>query len=112
MKSNLEVEILKILLSPPYGDDISVRQIAKKLGRPSSHIFYYLKKMHRQGILTKEEVGDKGFYKPQAILGRDIKQTLKLLRLIAEDIQEPTGEKVANCLRVFLQMNNFHEEPL
>ena len=107
MKYNLEVEILKILLAPPHGEDVSIRQIAKKLGRPSSHIFYYLKKMHQQGILTKEEVGDKGFYKPQPIFGREIKQTLYCLRMLAGDIREPTGEKVANCIRVFLQMKEF-----
>ena len=107
MKSNLEVDILKILLSPPYEEDISVRQIAKKLNRPSSHIFYYLKKMHRQGILTKEEVGDRGFYKPQPIFGCDIEQTLHCLKMLAVDIQEPTGEKVANCIRVFLKINKF-----
>lgn len=110
MKSDLDVEILKILLAPPHGEDISIRQIAKKLNRPSSHIFYYLKKMHQQGILTKEEVGDKGFYKPQPIFGREIEHTLHYLKMLSKEIQYPTGEKIANCVRVFLQMNEFKRD--
>lgn len=104
MKANLEVEILKILLSKPHRTDISVRQIAKKLDRPSSHVFYYLKKMTEQGILTKEEVGDKGYYKPQAIFGRDVNRTMKLLDEVAENIEDSTDEAVTNCIRLFLKL--------
>ena len=110
MKPNLEVEILKILLMPPHGEDISVRDIAKKLDRPASHIFYYLKKMHRQGVLTKEEAGDKGYYKPQPIFGRNIEQTLACLTIIEDELEDPTPTKLSNCLRLFLQLNPLKKE--
>lgn len=106
MKANLEIEILKILLMKPHRTDISIRDIAKKLDRPPSHIFYYLKKMCREGILTKEEAGDKGYYKPQPIFGRDVQKTLECLRIISDQLEEPTDSKLSNCLRVFLELNH------
>jgi len=106
LNSKLEVEILKILLSPPFEEDTSVRKIAKKLNRPASHIFYYLKKMHKQGILIKEEFArGSGYYIPNAIFDENIEVTKEMLRKIAEGIEDSTEDKIANCLRVFLKMN-------
>ena len=106
VKADLKVEILKILLKKPHGTDISIRQIGKKLNRPSSHIHYYLKKMHEQGVLTREEEGDKVIYKPQAIFGRDIKVTFKLLSQISSNIDDATDSKLANCISLFLKLHS------
>ena len=105
VKADLEVEILKILLSKPHKTYISIRQIGKKLNRPSSHIHYYLKKMHNQGILTKEEEDDKISYKPQAIFGRNIETTFGLLSQISVNIDEATDSKLANCISLFLKLH-------
>lgn len=105
VKSDLEVEILKILLKKPHGTDISIRQIGKKLNRPSSHIHYYLKKMHEQGVVTKEEEGDRVSYKPQAIFGRDIETTFKLLSQISVNVDEATDNKLARCISLFLKLH-------
>lgn len=104
MPNDLEVDILKILLKPPHREDISIRQIAKKLRRPSSHIFYYLKKMTRDGILTKEESGERGYYKLQPIFGCEVETTIKMLSTIANNINEATDEKLANCITIFIKL--------
>ena len=105
MKSNLDVEILKILLSPPFEEDTSVRKIAKKLNRPVSHVFYYLKKMHKQGILIKEEyVRGSGLYTPNAIFADNTESTKTLLRKIAKGIEDPSEDKLANSIRLFLKI--------
>ena len=105
MKSNLEVEILKILLSPPFEEDTSVRKIAKKLDRPVSHIFFYLKKMHKQGILIKEEyVRGSGLYTPNDIFVDNIESTKTLLRKIAKGIEDSSEDKLANSIRLFLKI--------
>ena len=106
LNSKLELDILRILLSPPYEEDTSVRKIAKKLNRPVSHIFYYLKKMHRQGILIKEEyVRGSGCYTPNAIFTDNIDVTKGLLRKISEGIENTSDDKLANCIRLFLKFN-------
>ena len=107
LNNQLERDILKILLSPPYEEDTSVRKIAKKLNHPVSHIFYYLKKMAKQGILIKEEyVRGSGCYTPQSIFTDNIESTKDLLRKISEGIDTPSKDKIANCIRLFLKFNN------
>lgn len=105
MKTNLEVEILKILLRKPHGTYISMRQIGKKLNRPPGHIYYYMKKMHEQGVLTKEEEGDRTVYKPQSIFGQDIDATFELLSKISVSIDEATDSKLASCISLFLKLH-------
>lgn len=105
VKTDLEVEILKLLLKKPYGTYISIRQIGKKLNRPSSHIHYYLKKMHTQGVLTREEEGDRVSYKPQAIFGRDVEATFELLSKISVNIDEADDSKLACCISLFLKLH-------
>ena len=106
LNNKLEIDIIKILLSPPYEEDTSVRKIAKKLNRPVSHIFYYLKKMHKEGILVKEEyVRGSGCYTPHAIFVDNVEETKALLRKVAEGIEDSSEEKLANCIRLFLNFN-------
>ena len=108
LNSNLELEILKLLLTPPHEEDTSVRKIAKKLNHPASHIFYYLKKMHKEGILIKEEFArGSGYYVPNDIFIYNIEVTKGLLRKIAEGVESPSEEKLANCIRGFLRINGF-----
>ena len=108
LNSKLEIKILKLLLSPPHEEDTSVRKIAKKLNRPASHIFYYLKKMHKEGILIKEEFArGSGYYVPNDIFISNIENTKGLLEKIAEGIEDSSEEKLANCIRAFLKINTF-----
>ena len=105
MTSDLEVEILKILLTPPFEEDTSVRKIAKKLDRPVSHIFYYLKKMHQQGILIKEEyVRGSGLYTPNDIFSCNIEATKTMLRKIAKGIEDSSEDNITNSIRLFLKI--------
>jgi len=106
LNSKLETEILKILLSPPHEEDTTVRKIAKKLDCPVSHVFYYLKKMAKQGILIKEEyVRGSGCYTPHAIFTDNIETTKTMLRKISKGIDDSTEDKLANCIRLFLKFN-------
>lgn len=101
---NFRVRILQILLGQPHGTDVSMREIAKRLDITSSHVHYYMAKMWQEGILTKEMEGDKGFYKPQAIFFSNVEETLRLLSIIAEDVEDATGENVSNCIRALVQL--------
>ena len=58
--------------------DVSIGQIAKKLGRPSSHIFYHIKKMSERGVVTREEIEGKVFYSPQPIFSEDVESGASL----------------------------------
>ena len=104
---NFRVRILKILLERPHGTDVSIREIAKRLDTTSSHVFYYLKKMLEEGILTKEMEGKKGFYKPQPIFGRNVDETLNMVCRLCRNIEDPSCAKLSNCIRVLLELKEW-----
>jgi len=89
------------------GEDLSVREIARRLDRPSGHVFYHLKKLHEMGILTKEEIGDRVYYTPQAIFTEEIDNVLEALQKLSELIEDPDETKIANCVNLFLKCYNF-----
>lgn len=104
-KNNLRLQIMKLLLNP--GEDLSVREIARRLDRPSGHVFYHLKKLHERGILTKEEIDDRVYYTPQAIFTEKIDEVLETLRELSELIDDSNEIKIANCVTMFLKIHNF-----
>ena len=88
------------------GEDLSVREIARRLDRPSGHVFYHLKKLHEMGIMTKEEIEDRVYYTPQAIFTEDIDDVLETLMELSELIDDPDETKIANCVTMFLKCYN------
>jgi len=88
------------------GEDLSVREIARRLDRPSGHVFYHLKRLHEMGILTKEEVEDRVYYAPQAIFTEKIDDVLETLLKLSELIDDPNETKIANCVTMFLECYN------
>jgi len=88
------------------GEDLSVREIARRLDRPSGHVFYHLKRLHEMGILTKEEVEDRVYYAPQAIFTEKIDDVLETLLKLSELIDDPNDTKIANCVTMFLECYN------
>ena len=102
---DIRLQIMRLLLDT--GEDISVREIARRLDRPSGHVFYHLKKLHEMGILTKEEIGDRVYYTPQAIFTEEIDNVLEALLKLSELIEDPNETKISNCVTLFLKCYNF-----
>ena len=85
------------------GEDISVREIARRLDRPSGHVFYHLKRLHEMGVLTREEEEDRVYYTPQVIFTGEIDNVLYTLMELSDLICEPDEKKIANCVTMFLK---------
>jgi len=98
---NIRLQIMRLLLDT--GEDLSVREIARRLDRPSGHVFYHLKRLHEMGILTKEEIKDKVYYTPQAIFTEEIDKVLETLMELSDLIEDPNESKIANCVTMFLK---------
>jgi len=102
---DIRLQIMRLLLDT--GEDLSVREIARRLDRPSGHVFYHLKKLHEMGILIKEEIGDRVYYTPQAIFTEEIDNVLEALLKLSELIEDPNETKISNCVTLFLKCYNF-----
>lgn len=98
---DIRLQIMRLLLDT--GEDISVREIARRLNRPLGHVFYHLKRLHEMGILKREEVEDRVYYTPQAIFTDEIDDVLETLMELSELIDDPNETKIANCLTMFLK---------
>ena len=70
MAQDLRLEIMLLLLNSD--DDISVREIARRLNRPVGHVFYHLKRLYELGILTRNEVDGRVYYSPQKLFTNGI----------------------------------------
>ena len=101
---NIRLQIMRLLLDT--GEDLSVREIARQLDRPSGHVFYHLKRLHEMGILTKEEIGDRVYYTPQAIFTEKVDSVLETLMELSDLIDDPNETKIANCVTMFLECYN------
>ena len=95
---------MQLLLEP--AEDLSGREIARRLDRPSGHIFYHIKKLHEMGILVKEEIEDRVYYTPQAIFTDEIDDVLETLMELSDLIEDPNETKIANCVTMFLKCFN------
>jgi len=98
---NIRLQIMRLLLDT--GEDLSVREIARQLDRPSGHVFYHLKRLHEMGILVKEQIEDRVYYTPQAIFTEEIDKVLEALMELSELIDDPNEAKIANCITMFLE---------
>lgn len=101
---NIRLQIMRLLLDT--GEDLSVREIARRLDRPSGHVFYHLKRLHEMGILTKEEIEDRVYYTPQAIFTEKIDNVLETIMELSDLIDDPNETKIANCVTMFLECYN------
>jgi len=95
---------MQLLLEP--AEDLSVREIARRLDRPPGHVFYHLKKLHEMGILTREEIDDRVYYTPQAIFTDKIDDVLETLMELSDLIDDSNEAKIANCITMFLKCYN------
>ena len=98
---DIRLQIMRLLLES--GEDISVREIARRLDRPSGHVFYHLKRLYEMGILTREEEEDRVYYTPQPIFTGEKDNVLDTLMGLSDLICEPDEKKIANCVTMFLK---------
>ncbi len=98
---DIRLQIMRLLLDE--GEDLAGREIARRLDRPSGHIFYHIKKLHEMGILTKEVVEDRVYYTPQAIFTGKIEDVLETLMELSDLIEDSNEAKIANCVTMFLK---------
>ncbi len=101
---DIRLKIMQLLLEP--AEDLSVREIARRLDRPPGHVFYHLKKLHDMGILTREEVDDRVYYTPQAIFTEKIEEVFETLMELSDLIDDSNETKIANCITMFLKCYN------
>lgn len=100
-KKDTQLEIMMLLLNE--GSDFSIRAIGKRLGMSSSLVFYHIKKLAKKGVLVKEEKNGDAYYVPQEIFTKDAEETIGNLEKLADLIDEPTDEKIATCVSMFLK---------
>lgn len=98
---------MKLLLNKD--EDISVREISRRLNRPSGHVFYHLKRLTAMGILMREQVEDKVYYTPQAIFTEEVDGVLETLMELSDLIEDSNETKIANCITMFLECYNHAE---
>ena len=101
MAQDLRLEIMLLLLNSD--DDISVREIARRLDRPVGHVFYHLKRLNELGILTRNEFDGRVYYSPQNLFTDEVEGTLNTLIGLSRLIKEADGEKIAHCVSMFLK---------
>ena len=103
-QGDLRLKIMLLLLNT--GEDLSVREIARRLNIPVGHVFYHLKRLHENGVLVKENVEDKVFYTPQDIFVNGIDDTLDLLNRISSKIEKSDWHSLSHCITMFLLCYN------
>ena len=100
-RRNIRIEIMKLLLNTE--EDLSVREIARRLDLTSGHVFYHLKRLYEMGILTKEEIENKVYYAPQPIFTENIDDIMNSLLKLSDLIKDSDEIKIANCVTMFLK---------
>ena len=98
---DIQLQIMKLMLNT--GEDLSVREIARRLGRPSGHVFYHLKRLYERGVLTRDQMEGRVYYTPQALFTEEIEDSLDTIMELSSLITEPNDKKISNCITMFLQ---------
>ncbi len=101
---DIRLQIMRLLLDT--GEDLAVREIARRLDRPIGHVFYHLKRLYEMGILKREKVEDRVYYTPQAIFTEKIEDVLDTLMELSDLIDDPNETKISNCVTMFLKCYN------
>jgi len=102
MNNNIQLKILKLLLEE--GEDISLREVARRLGISSSLTHYHMQKMSKAGILVHRVTGRQmGYYEPQQIFTEYVDVSRVVLAELAKRVEDCTGEKLGNCIGFFLK---------
>jgi len=98
---DIRLQIMQLLLNT--GEDLSIREIARRLDLTSGHIFYHLKKLSEMGIVKKEIIEDRIYYTPKEIFTINIDETIDTIIELNKLIEADNGEIIANCITMFLK---------
>ena len=102
MNNNIQLKILRLLLEE--GEDISLREVARRLGISSSLTHYHMQKMAGMGILIHRVTGRQmGYYEPQHIFTEYVEVSRAVLTELAKRVEDCNGEKLGNCISFFLK---------
>lgn len=102
---DIRLQIMQLLLNTD--EDLSFREISKRLGISSGHVHYHFRKLVEMGVLRKEKIEDRVYYTPQAIFTKKINEVLETLLKLSELIEDPNEIKISNCIMLFLKCYNF-----
>jgi len=105
-RKDIRIQIMRLLLNT--GEDLPVREIARRLDLTAGHVFYHLKRLHEMGILVREEIEDKVYYTPQPIFTESIDDVLNNLLKLSDLIKNPDETKISNCVTMFLKCYDSH----
>jgi predicted transcriptional regulator len=106
-QGDVRLKIMLLLLNT--GEDLSVREIARRLDIPVGHVFYHLKKLHENGVLVREQMEEKVFYTPQELFVNGIDDTLELLNKISLKLNNSDWHSLSHCITMFLLCYNSME---
>ena len=99
--NDIRLQIMRLLLNKE--EDLSVREIARRLERPSGHVFYHLKRLYEMGILTRDQIDERVYYTPQMLFTEDVEGVLETLMGLNELIDDSDEKKISNCIVMFLK---------
>lgn len=99
---DVRLAIIRLLLSS--GEDLAVHDMARKLKKPPSQVFYHLGKLVEWGVLIREETEDRVYYGLQPIFTEHTEETKQTLAHFAEHVKDPDDWVIAQCLFHFLQV--------
>ena len=102
---DIRLQIMRLLLNTD--EDLSIREISRRLDISSGHVHYHLKKLVKMGVLIREEIKDNVYYAPQTLFTENIDEVLETLLKLSEMIDDPNEMKISNCIMLFLKCYNF-----
>lgn len=101
-KVDVQLEILRLLLEE--GEDIPLREVARRLRISSSLTHYHMQKMAKMGVLVHRVTGKQtGYYEPQRIFTEDVEGAKVLLQNLLDKVEGCTEEKLGNCISFLLR---------
>ncbi len=102
---DIRLQIMRLLLN--NDEDLSIREISRRLEISSGHVHYHLRKLVKMGVLIREEIEDNIYYTPQALFTEKIDEVIETLMELSELIDDPNEIKISNCIMLFLKCYNF-----
>ena len=103
LNADVRLEVLRFLLG---NEEVSIREMARRLRLPSSQVFYHVKKLTELGVLVRTVEGERVWYEPQPIFLEEREKVVETLRELSALVRDADDEKTANCLYYLLQVYN------
>ncbi len=100
---DIKYRILKLILET--GEDLSIREIARRLDVSVNKVHYHVQAMEKQGAMYSETLNGQKYYLPQPLFRyQHIQESLELIRQLSAKITDGDHKKLANSLTLFIQL--------